>query len=511
MKAKVMYFFLILPLLAFSLAQGQCNTTASRVQNKFGATITALTLVDLEGYMANPAIRLTVHPTTTMTYPASAVVTSNHTRVYFSLPSTTSSSGSSKTISIPSSSCDGVAFYIGLWPDYNTTDESHSITVTITGANAVVSAVTIPITVDDRDPSSYTYNFTITKRYSKDATGFFSRPENTNVIDVVSDNWRWFMANMATDAVAINTDFLYVWSKDGYGAGGTFHLNDLAYTGYFFYVTGIRNTPQRSGGASGDKFQLISGVSQPFRRAGTLEIDTIGNYNSLGWRRPTGDESDWQDSYNFSGEINDMQSIAGHEMGHALFAGTPNTNWATWKTATKVGYAPAITYMGADTIDIDATDHMAGNIDPLSLKGAFGNEYNGAMPNARWIPTKLDLLVLQGVGYTLRTNLGALQGIGLSGTLPAPVKGVAYSQSATVGHGIPPYNWTVSAGSLPAGLSLNAQTGVISGTPTTGGTHSFTLRIADNNTRDSTATLAVNFKTVVKPTRGGGLGIRLGF
>lgn len=35
--------------------------------------------------------------------------------------------------------------------------------------------------------------------------------------------------------------------------------------------------------------------------------------------------------------------------------------------------------------------------------------------------------------------------------------------------------WAVASGSLPAGLSLNADTGVLSGTPTTQGTASFTL------------------------------------
>jgi len=38
------------------------------------------------------------------------------------------------------------------------------------------------------------------------------------------------------------------------------------------------------------------------------------------------------------------------------------------------------------------------------------------------------------------------------------------------------YTWSITVGALPSGLNLNAQTGVISGTPTTGGTSTFTVR-----------------------------------
>jgi putative Ig domain-containing protein len=495
-------FLSILFFLAVSMAGAQCNTTATQVKNKWLEPITSLTLVDLEGYIANPAIRLTVHPPTTVTYPATAVVTSNHTRVYFDNTSTTSSSGSSKTIIIASNACAGMPFYVAVWPDYNTTDETHSMTVTITGANAVVSAVTIPITVDDRDPASYSYNFTINKRYTYDSTGFFGRAENTNVIDVASDNWRWFIAAMGTDAVTINTDFLYVWRKGGYSTTGDFRLNDIAYTGYFFYITGIINTPtHRSGGAAGDKFQRISAVDQPYRRAGTLEIDTAGNYNSLRWKYPVGDESDWQDTYNFSGDINDMQSIAGHEMGHALFGGTPHTNWATWKSGGNITYSPVQTYMSGATIAIDATDHLNGVIDPLSRKGAFGNEYNGSMPNARWIPTKLDLLVLQGVGYTLRSGMSTFSTVSLSGTISAGQANSSFTAALSVSNGIPPFNWTISAGALPPGLSINPQTGVISGTPLQTGTFTFTAKIADNNIIDTVATSAQTL--IITPAQSG--------
>lgn len=70
-----------------------------------------------------------------------------------------------------------------------------------------------------------------------------------------------------------------------------------------------------------------------------------------------------------------------------------------------------------------------------------------------------------------------------SGTIPAQslTVGTAYSLS-TAGYwsgGSSPYAWTVFSGSLPAGLILNAATGVISGTPTTTGSASLVLRATE--------------------------------
>ncbi len=52
--------------------------------------------------------------------------------------------------------------------------------------------------------------------------------------------------------------------------------------------------------------------------------------------------------------------------------------------------------------------------------------------------------------------------------------GVLYSHSSTA-TGSTPITWSISAGALPAGLSLNASTGAITGTPTTTGTTTGTL------------------------------------
>lgn len=57
--------------------------------------------------------------------------------------------------------------------------------------------------------------------------------------------------------------------------------------------------------------------------------------------------------------------------------------------------------------------------------------------------------------------------------------GKPYSQTFTASGGTAPYAWTVVTGALPAGLTLNGSTGVVSGTPTTPGAFAFTLRATD--------------------------------
>ena len=67
---------------------------------------------------------------------------------------------------------------------------------------------------------------------------------------------------------------------------------------------------------------------------------------------------------------------------------------------------------------------------------------------------------------------------------PAPPGGevnVAYSDQLTVTGGTSPYTWSVSTGTLPPGLTLGASTGLLSGTPTTAGSYSFTVKVTDHS------------------------------
>ncbi len=85
-------------------------------------------------------------------------------------------------------------------------------------------------------------------------------------------------------------------------------------------------------------------------------------------------------------------------------------------------------------------------------------------------------------------------------SLPNGSVGAPYSQTLTAGGGSSTYTWSIS-GSLPAGLLLNATTGVISGTPTAPGTSSFTVQVSDGI---GTATMAASF--FINPAGGGGGG-----
>jgi len=65
-------------------------------------------------------------------------------------------------------------------------------------------------------------------------------------------------------------------------------------------------------------------------------------------------------------------------------------------------------------------------------------------------------------------------------TLPGGIQYQAYSQTLTATGGTTPYQWTVTNGSLPAGLSLGLTTGIISGTPTALQSQTFTVQAKDN-------------------------------
>lgn len=81
-------------------------------------------------------------------------------------------------------------------------------------------------------------------------------------------------------------------------------------------------------------------------------------------------------------------------------------------------------------------------------------------------------------------------------TLAAGMVGVAYSQTLVGSGGVTPYTWSITTGTLPAGLTLTGTTGVIAGTPTTAGTSSFAVQVTDANGQLAAGALSINITSV---------------
>jgi hypothetical protein len=73
-------------------------------------------------------------------------------------------------------------------------------------------------------------------------------------------------------------------------------------------------------------------------------------------------------------------------------------------------------------------------------------------------------------------------------SLPNGVVGLSYNATLAADGGVVPYTWSIDKGTLPAELSLDSITGIISGVPTAGGDFTFTAKVSDNSTPVKSAT-----------------------
>jgi uncharacterized protein with beta-barrel porin domain len=81
-------------------------------------------------------------------------------------------------------------------------------------------------------------------------------------------------------------------------------------------------------------------------------------------------------------------------------------------------------------------------------------------------------------------------------TLANATAGAAYTQSIVASGGTAPYSYAISAGTLPAGLTLSS-TGALSGTPTVSGSFNFTVTATDSSTGFGPYTAPQSYTLVV--------------
>lgn len=90
-----------------------------------------------------------------------------------------------------------------------------------------------------------------------------------------------------------------------------------------------------------------------------------------------------------------------------------------------------------------------------------------------------------------------------SSTLPDGAVGVSYSATLTATGGTDIYTWSISAGSLPDGIVLDPNTGILSGTPTSAGQASFTVEAADTANPPQTTTLPLSLNVAADSSNDG--------
>jgi hypothetical protein len=120
-----------------------------------------------------------------------------------------------------------------------------------------------------------------------------------------------------------------------------------------------------------------------------------------------------------------------------------------------------------------AIDPLSGTITGIATdSGVFGFQV-----------TASDVNGCAGVrGYNLIANPAGCPEILITpGTLPSAQERVPYSTFLVADGGAAPYTWGLFSGSLPVGLTLNAASGEISGTPVGGGDFSFQVLVEDAN------------------------------
>ena len=77
-----------------------------------------------------------------------------------------------------------------------------------------------------------------------------------------------------------------------------------------------------------------------------------------------------------------------------------------------------------------------------------------------------------------------------SASFDAP-KGIPFSYQPAAAGGTPPYTWSISAGTIPAGLALNSSSGALSGTPSSLGTFTFVLSVRDQSGGTASASVQI--------------------
>ncbi len=142
----------------------------------------------------------------------------------------------------------------------------------------------------------------------------------------------------------------------------------------------------------------------------------------------------------------------------AAFTGVGGHAPYTWSIAS--GTLPPGVSLNSQAGTLSGTPTQAGNF-PFTAKIADGQQV-----------TTTQAFAMQVNSLTLKIT---------PATIPAGTANVPYSTSLNVAGGTAPYTWSLSAGGLLNGFTIDSASGVVSGTPVTAGSFQFTISVIDSN------------------------------
>ncbi len=449
------------------------------VVDRFGRVINdyGVKLVDWEGYLANPYIELTVRPPAGGPFPVTVDLKAEGTsRLMMDLPSQLTATGATKQLTFANAN-ETKTFKLAIHSKRAPgPDELYTLRLTVRGADNTTVTQTMPIRVQQDQKTALEPTIPIVFDYRYDnITGYFNNAAFRTAAEEAVKDWFRFFSLAPFDNVAVGAEPNHLPGNDWQNTINV--TNNVAYNGMYVYFRGIQ-TPYSTGyPANNGRFATRNGqqLPGPIHRSTAMifEYDEAGKqiFTSLA-------DEDWYLT-NIAGSVLDVHGLVMHEYGHAV---AYHSDWAgmrNYVTNSGNNDPEVIAYQG-HSVALDSSYHIPGTQPSWDRLSGQSGGWTHFFPTRRWMLTKLALLVAENAGWPLNKNLTPFLAPSIVTTsLPNATPGTGYSQTLAAKGGVPFYDWRVTSGSLPAGLTLDRFTGTISGTPSASGTSTFTVELRD--------------------------------
>ncbi|MEV4018649.1 Ig domain-containing protein [Nonomuraea angiospora] len=433
-------------------------------------------LVDWQGYLANPYIELTVRAPKVpgIQYPLKVDLQAKGTsRLMFNMPSELTAAGATKSFTLTGPADREVVRLAIHSKQTGGQDELHQWIMKTTDASGATGTQTMPIRVqqDEKTPLKPTIPIDFDYRYD-DITGYFKDPGVRKAAEAAVRNWFAFFDLQPFDTVPAGDEVNRLPGDDWQNEVEV--SNAKPYNGMYVFFRGIQ-TPYSTGYPTiNGKFHTQNGKPTPYHRSTSMILEYDEQLMKL--FTSLKDEDWWKTDL---GQVIDIEGLVMHEYGHAVAFHSDWQGMAGYVASKGKDDQEVIDYQGYP-VPLDTSYHVPGD-DPYwdRISGQSGG-WRHVFPTRRWELTKLSLLIAENAGWKLNRKLTPFLKPSIeTSTIPAAKVGAAYEQRLQAKGGVPFYDWQVTGGSLPEGLTLDRFTGAVTGKPAKAGSYEFTVQLRD--------------------------------